>query len=121
MPPDADDLLAEQLRKLRREYLADSVTRVEELRQLRVHLAEDPHTALVSLRRAFHRLAGSGGSYGFPAVSSRSRDGERLTQRLEATGIPITPGDVGALDKCIEDVAAAFAGARSAPDGGPAV
>lgn len=121
MPPDADDLLAEQLRKLRREYLADSVTRVEELRQLRAQLAQGDLAALVGLRRAFHRLAGSGGSYGFPAVSSKSRDGERVIQRLESAGIPVNPGDISALDQCVEDVANAFADARNAPDVGQAI
>lgn len=116
MPPEADDLLAEQLRQLRREYLFDSAKRLDELRQLRAHLAQDEHAALAGLRQAFHRLAGSGGSYGFPAVSSKSRDGERVIQRLDSAGTPIARGDIEAIEQCIEGVANAFAEARNAAD-----
>jgi len=111
--PDADDPLAEQLRQLRREYLADSLKRVAELRGLQAALAADPRAALVQLRQAFHRLAGSGGSYGFPAVSARSRDGEALTQRLQSAGSELTPKDLAAIGECIRDIDGAFAQARA--------
>jgi len=120
VPPEADDLLEQQLRQLRREYLLDSVKRMDELRQLRDRLAEDERTALAGLRQAFHRLAGSGGSYGFPAVTLRSREGERLAQRLESAGTPVAPDDVEAFGRCIDGVANAFAEARSAAGSGPA-
>jgi HPt (histidine-containing phosphotransfer) domain-containing protein len=114
MSAEADDLLAQQLRQLRREYLGDSARRLDELRQLQVRLTENDHAALADLRQAFHRLAGSGGSYGFPAVSSTSRDGERLAQRLESAGNQIPAADLKAMDDCVESVAAAFAEARIA-------
>jgi HPt (histidine-containing phosphotransfer) domain-containing protein len=117
--PEADDLLAQQLRQLRREYLFDSAKRLDELRQLGALLANGERAALADLHQAFHRLAGSGGSYGFPAVSSTSRDGERLAQRLKTSGAPLASDDIKALDQCIEGVANAFAEAQSA-DGGDA-
>ena len=114
MSPDADDLLAQQLRQLRREYLLDSTKRLDELRQLSARLANNDRTALAGLHQAFHRLAGSGGSYGFPAVTSTSREGERVAKELESAGTPIAPGDVQAIDGCIEGVANAFSNARKA-------
>jgi HPt (histidine-containing phosphotransfer) domain-containing protein len=115
---EADDLLAQQLRQLRLEYLGDSGKRLDELRQLNARLAQNDPAALAGLRQAFHRLAGSGGSYGFPAVSSRSRDGERLAQGLESSGKPTAPADVVAMDACIEGVASAFADAKASDQAG---
>jgi chemotaxis protein histidine kinase CheA len=114
VPPDPDDLLAQQLRQLRREYLRDSSQRVDELHQLRTRLAHDAPAALADLRQAFHRLAGSGGSYGFPDVSARSREGERLIVRIESLATAPTPADVAAIDQNIVAVTDAFADARRA-------
>ena len=119
MAPDADDLLAQQLRQLRREYLSDSVKRVAELRTLQAGLLSDQRAALGGLRQAFHRLAGSGGSYGFPLVSARSREGEGLAQRLEAAGNPLTPADLDGIADCIAAVDRAFADARTAVEAEP--
>jgi chemotaxis protein histidine kinase CheA len=112
VPPDPDELLAKQLQQLRRDYLRDSDQRVAELRQLRARLAHDQRAALADLRQAFHRLAGSGGSYGFPDVTARSRVGERLIVRLEAAGVAPTPAEVAAIDQSIDAVANAFSEAK---------
>lgn len=112
MSAASDDPLAQQLRALRREYLSASGQRVEELRRIRGRLAAGERGALGEFRQAFHRLAGSGGSYGFPLVSARSREGERLAQRLDATGSPAAHDDLAAFDACIDGVAAAFAEAQ---------
>ena len=119
MAPDADDLLAQQLRQLRREYLGDSVKRVAELKTLLAGLEGDPRAALGALRQAFHRLAGSGGSYGFPLVSARSREGEGLAQRLESAGNPLAPADIAGIADCIAAIDRAFAEARSAMEAEP--
>jgi len=109
-----DDLLAQQLRALRREYLADSTQRVDELRRLYVRLSTGERTALPELRQAFHRLAGSGGSYGFPLVSTRSREGERIASRLASTETAIARPDLEALHAAVDGVAHAFAEALNA-------
>lgn len=111
MTSDRDELLAQQLQQLRREYLRDSTQRVEELRGLKARLAQDQAGALADLRQAFHRLAGSGGSYGFPDVSARSREGEQLALRLASSDAPLKPGEVTAIEQCIDGVANAFAAA----------
>ena len=114
MSADSEDKLAEQLRQLRREYLADSAQRVEELRRLYARLASGERAAAPELRQAFHRLAGSGGSYGFPLVSTRSREGERLAVRLDGAEVVVAPADLDALGASVEAVAQAFAEALSA-------
>jgi hypothetical protein len=111
---ESDDALAEQLRQLRREYLADSALRVEELRRLYARFADGEPAVLPELRQAFHRLAGSGGSYGFPLVSTRSREGERLAVRLAAADVTAAPADLVSLRACVEAVAHAFAEAVDA-------
>jgi len=113
MASDADDLLARQLAELRGEYLAEADKRVAELRALRNRLALAPADALSGLRQAFHRLAGSGGSYGFPDVSARSRDGEQLAQRLLDGGAAVGQDDLAPFDQCIASVERAFADART--------
>lgn len=112
MPPDPDDLLAQQIQQLRREYLHDSSKRVDELRQLSAQLAQDPRAPFADLHQAFHRLAGSGGSYGYPDVTARSREGEYLIVRLESTGAGPTPADLAAINQIIDRVADAFAAAK---------
>ena len=114
MSAEPDDRLAEQLRVLRREYLADSTQRVDELRQLLARAAKGERAALADFRQAFHRLAGSGGSYGFPMVSGRSREGERLAIRLDASDAPISAADLEALGACVDGVAHAFTEALNA-------
>lgn len=108
MAPDPEDPLAQQLRLLRQEYLRDSGKRVEELRSLRTRVAREGPAALPDLRQALHRLAGSGGSYGFPDVSTRSREAEHFVADMISTGRSPTPVDLASIDKAIESVAAAF-------------
>ncbi len=116
MSADADDALAQQLRALRREYLADSTKRVEELRRLLATLEAGERAGLGPLAQAFHRLAGSGGSYGFPLVSSRSREAEQLASRLAKEPGPPARTDLDSLRSCIEAVAEVFAEARRTLD-----
>ncbi|HXE57280.1 MAG TPA: Hpt domain-containing protein, partial [Gemmatimonadales bacterium] len=71
------DPLAEALRELRAEYLAEAGARLAELRRdLAAYAAGEPGAA-DSLKTRLHRLAGSGGSYGFPEISRIARDLER--------------------------------------------
>ncbi len=119
MSGHADESLELQLRVLRREYLADSSQRVEELRRILARLAAGERAALAELRQAFHRLAGSGGSYGFPQVSACSREGEHIAQALEASSAAPAAAQLGSLDACIRAVAEAFGEARQSLDREP--
>lgn len=67
----------ELFRQLRVEYLAECD---ERLAALRVDIAELRHGAdgaAAAMRRRLHQLAGSGGSYGFPAISAIAREAEQ--------------------------------------------
>ncbi len=119
MTPDAEEAFAEQLRELRREYRAESPKRLAELRQIMARLTAGDAAALGDCRQAFHRLAGSGGSYGFPLVSARSREGEHLVLRLAAAAAALTSHDLAAIEACVAALAGAFAEAARAFDADP--
>ncbi len=95
--------------QLRREYLAESGSRIAELRAdvdaLRSGLPE-AHTAL---RTRFHRLVGSGGSYGFPEISSAAREAERWL----ADAVPPGPDGADALDDLVDRLAVLFSEAEA--------
>jgi HPt (histidine-containing phosphotransfer) domain-containing protein len=108
------DPLAELLRNLRRDYLRDSTERVAELRGLLDRVQKGDAGAMDELKRALHKLAGSGGSYGFAAVSTASRAGEHVARRVLESGTPPGTDDLASLEDSIRQVADAFAAARAA-------
>ena len=72
------DPVAAALRELRREYHAGGPARVAELEAALTALREGEESAETTLAMLCHRLAGSGGAYGFPAVSVAARGMEQL-------------------------------------------
>lgn len=107
------DPIQEVLRKLRQDYLRDAPARVTEVRTLLESVRAGDAVALDGLRRALHKLAGSGGSYGFDAVSAASRTGERIAKAALEDKRAATAQDIAALDAVIADIAAAFDKART--------
>lgn len=99
------DPVAAALRELRREYQAESSARVEELQRGVAALAAGDEGAETGLAVLFHRLAGSGGAYGFPRVSTAARELERLV-RSEPHW---TPARLDELRAGIREIAEAFA------------
>ncbi|MEO6057378.1 MAG: Hpt domain-containing protein, partial [Gemmatimonadales bacterium] len=80
------DALDDAMLELRREYLAEFPERLEELRDdIAAFRALRPEAA-ASLKNRFHRLAGSGGSYGFPAISVIAREMEQWMAAKPAPG-----------------------------------
>ena len=67
----------EVLRQLRRDYLAESAERMAELRADLGRFRGGAADAAAALKGRLHRLAGSGGSYGFPEVSAIAREAEQ--------------------------------------------
>ncbi len=115
------DALNAALAELRREYLFDSPGRLAELRKDVAAFRAGETDAVPSLIQRFHRLSGSGGSYGFPEISEIARGGERW---LKQDAPP--PGEVAAvrLEELVDRLAAAFDGAArelGLPSRGPAV
>jgi diguanylate cyclase (GGDEF)-like protein len=98
------------VREVAREYLAEAPARLGELRKDLAALRAGEPGAAESLMGRFHRLAGSGGSYGFPDITAASRDAE---QWLTAHSVPDAAG-FALLAVAIGRVAAAFDAAARA-------
>ena len=65
--------LDEAFLELQLEYLADFPARLDELRSALAAFRAGQGESAASLKTQFHRLAGSGGSYGFPEISEVAR------------------------------------------------
>jgi len=109
---DANDPLAGVMRGLRAEYLGEAPERVRELSAALGRLRIGELGALDELQRHFHRLAGSGGSYGFPLITDRSRAGEHSMQALAAAGRPLERADFAVIEQHVLGVADAFRDAQ---------
>lgn len=72
-----DALHDEAYRQLQREYLEALPTALAELRK-HIEAFRAGERVIPALRTEFHRLAGSGGSYGFPEISEIARATEQL-------------------------------------------
>ena len=100
------DRIDELLAALRREYVADGPARLAELRKdMAAFLAGEPD-AIASLTGRFHRLAGSGGSYGFDDISIISKEIEQWLRR-EPIVAPSTENRTR-LSSAVERLSAAF-------------
>ena len=71
------DPLDSAFRELQRGYLASMPSRLEELRSDLAALQKGGPDAAGSLKASFHRLAGSGGSFGFLDLSAIAREAEQ--------------------------------------------
>jgi HPt (histidine-containing phosphotransfer) domain-containing protein len=71
------DPVDDGFRALRIEYLASLPERLEELRADLAGLRSEKPDAGPALKIRLHRLAGSGGSYGFVRLSALAREAER--------------------------------------------
>jgi len=101
------DQLDDALFELQREYLAEFPERLEELRtDIAAFRALRPEAA-TSLKTRFHRLAGSGGSYGFPEISVVAREMEQWMATKPA------PGEAPRLDAAVDRLAALFRQAQA--------
>ena len=62
---------------LQREYLAELPAMLLDIRSEIDRFRRGDEAVAASLETRFHRLAGSGGSYGFPAITTVARDAEQ--------------------------------------------
>jgi diguanylate cyclase (GGDEF)-like protein len=99
------DALKDALAALRREYLLEAPGRLAELRKDLAAFKAGESDATQSLARRFHRLSGSGGSYGFPVISEVSREAEQWLAR-DVPG-PTVP-NAERLEETVERLADAF-------------
>lgn len=98
------DDLEQVLAALRRDYLAEAPSRIRELQKDAAALRAGEPDAVASLRTRFHRLAGSGGSYGFPEVSAIAREMEQWLNNTPSVG----PDDADRVDQAIGRIGEAF-------------
>ena len=119
MNDDSNDPLAGVMRGLRAEYLGEAPERVRELSAALGRLRTGEFGALDELQRYFHRLAGSGGSYGFPLITDRSRTAEHVMQELAATERPLERADFAVIEQHVLGVADAFRDAQRMFDQDP--
>lgn len=100
MSPELEQALAQ----LRREYVAESPARLQELRKDIAAFRAGEADASRSLSVRFHRLAGSGGSYGLPEISEVGREMERWLKTGPAPG----PEAATKLDDALQRLASSF-------------
>lgn len=108
---------AEFFEELRREYLSEASVRLSELRKDVAAIRAGEPDAANSLKVRLHRLAGSGGSYGFPAISASSRAAEQWIGANPGSGPTAADHLEQAMAKIAQafDAAAAELGLPSAP------
>ncbi len=90
--------------QLRREYLAEGGNRLAEIRADSDRYRSGDPEALAALQTRFHRLVGSGGSYGFPEISSAAREAERWLAQQP----PPAAADADWLDDAVDRLAILF-------------
>ncbi len=90
--------------ELRREYLTEAPARMAELKKDLAAARAGEADAVSSLKHRLHRLAGSGGSYGFPDISKESRAAERWIGDHPS---PDGPG-LDAIERMLGGIAACF-------------
>lgn len=96
----ANDELNVAFLRLQREYIAEFPARLAELRKDIAALGAGEPDAAVSIKRRLHKLAGSGGSYGFPELSREARDAEQWLGQPDAG-----PDTVERLDQTVAKLA----------------
>jgi diguanylate cyclase (GGDEF)-like protein len=120
--PPASQVWEEMLRDLRREYLSGAGERLATLRDALAELEQDPadEPALQRALRCFHAFAGSGTTYGFPAVTARGSEGERRCLQLQRAGRAPDVEERAALGRLLSEIDTALAG-EAAPERLPSV
>ncbi len=110
--PGQSDAFLSALEELRKEYLSRWPEKRERFEELLRDFGKSGPDILKELRTEFHRLAGSGGSYGLPAVSKVGSEAETFLDSLPGPegGVPEEAGArirdyVQALEKIFSDAA----------------
>ncbi|MBI1741827.1 diguanylate cyclase [Candidatus Acetothermia bacterium] len=108
-------------RELVQEYLKELSGRLRHMRACLTELHSRPEALELAqqLREAAHRLKGSGGTYGFPEISTASLQIETLLDEHLAARTPLSPASMTHLDRYMSDLEKAFrrADRRQTPSG----
>jgi len=91
---------------LQREYLAELPAMLLDMRGEIDRFRRGEQAVAASLKTHFHQLAGSGGSYGFPAISAVARETEQwLGTNPTAADAPRLDEAVTRLEEAVEKAA----------------
>ena len=99
------DTFDDTYRELQVEYLGELPQMFADLRR-DIEAFRNGESVLPALRTGFHRLAGSGGSYGFPEISDLARAAERMVMADPPSS------EAGKFDDAVERLEGALAAAR---------
>jgi diguanylate cyclase (GGDEF)-like protein len=96
----------ESMSSLRAEYASDAVSDLAAMARMLDRLEQEPgdRHALRELMSSFHSFAGTGGTFGFPALSETGSEGELAALRILARDAPLLPAerqDLGRLVACL--------------------
>ncbi|HEU5170914.1 MAG TPA: Hpt domain-containing protein [Gemmatimonadales bacterium] len=98
---------------LRHEYLIEAAERMAELRAGLADLRSGAPDMRARFKTLFHRLAGSGGSYGFPGISAIAKEAEQWVVAQPELGA----GEVVAVESRVDRLAEELARARAQLEG----
>ncbi|MBX9570088.1 MAG: response regulator [Candidatus Obscuribacterales bacterium] len=103
---------------LRNQFMSRSGERLEALRKMIEYLASNPGdmNLLCEIRQQFHWCAGSGGVYGFEAVSKYGLKGEQICDQFLNQGKPLERPDAQQLSQLVELIFAAIEGSDASID-----
>jgi hypothetical protein len=107
-PAGPDDALERALRELRAEYLAEATQRAAELWSALARVQNGDAGGLDALRMRVHRLAGSGGGYGFAEITRTAQDADAFCREVIARGGAPSAADLARLQQLIQGVAGAL-------------
>lgn len=97
---------------LRTQFLSRSGERLDALRKMIDYLASNPGdmNLLCEVRQQFHWCAGSGGVYGFEAVSKYGLKGEQVCDQFLNQGKPLEKAEAQQLSQLVDLIFAAIDG-----------
>jgi diguanylate cyclase (GGDEF)-like protein len=110
----SDALHDEAYRELQREYLTELPVAIADLRKS-IEAYRRGEDVVGELKTGFHRLAGSGGSYGFPEISDIARAAEH------SVGSSPLPAGADQLEEAVRRLEAVLSVARAQVAAGPDV
>lgn len=78
--------LGERLRQLQRGFLERTEAEISELEALCTDELDERAVVLAAIERIAHRIAGGGGTFGFPELSTSAEALEQAAERAQAEG-----------------------------------
>ena len=103
----------ESLQALRKKYLERMTGTIEELKKLQQSAARASEAApFQELCQAFHRLAGSGATYGYPVITEAGRAAETYLDALLESADAAPSDAASRIADFIQDLEKAHAEAR---------